>query len=231
MNITIPKTAEKTIILPTRAELLKGIMIIAMSRANMSGMYPMGIAFAAVLPLEKAYIGLIGMTIGLAASGASVGKYLVALFLYYAVIFLKKYTGEYTKAVVLGLSVLVSGALSFTWTGISRDSVLMLVIEAFLTGGILVMVSTLGEKSERGFLATLVVAGGVLNGVSDMFIPYINIGLAPFAAIFEIMCICYACELPTAVMTGGILGLMTYMNQPQAVLMAGMLMIAAFFSA
>ena len=231
MNITIPKTAEKTIVLPTRAEILKGIMIIAMSRANMSGMYPLGIAFAASLPLEKAYIGLIGMSAGLAASGAPVGKYLIALFLYYAVIFIKKYSGEYAKAVVLGISVLASGALSFSWTGISRDAVLLLVIEAFLTGGILVMFSVLGEKSERGFLAALIAAGGVLNGVSDVFLPYINIGLAPFAAIFGIMCVCYACELPTAALAGGVLGLMTYMNQPQAVLMTGMLMIAAFFSA
>ena len=90
MNISIPKISEKTITFPPLKELLKGIILIVLSRGGIFGMSPLGIAFAATFGAKSGYIALIGLCFGMVNMGAAAIRYILTFFIYYILDYYKK---------------------------------------------------------------------------------------------------------------------------------------------
>lgn len=230
MNIIIPKIPEKTITLPSRADIFKGIILIVLARAEFPKMTPLGLAFAATFPMENAYIALIGLCAGMASAKLAALKYILSFFIYYMLVYLKKAEDNMVKAVALGFSLLTAGLLGFLWTGISLSSVAYLLAETFIVGGAYYLFSFAGEKKELSHFAELVIVGGILNGLDGVLLPYINVSASMFAVIFISMCLCYACETSISVLVCMVLGFVMHIAKPDAVMLAGMFSLAALFS-
>ncbi len=230
MNIIIPKIPEKTIVLPAKKDILKGLALIALSRAQLPGMYPLGLAFAATFPMENAYIALIGLCAGMASARLSALKYILSFFIYYMLVYLKKTEDNMVKAVALGVSVLSAGVISFFWTGLKLQPLLLLCAETFIAGGAYYLFTFAGERTDKAHFAELIILGGILNGISGVILPYINVNIAVFAVIFISMSLCYACELPQAVLACAGLGFVMNMQSPEAVMLAGAFAVSAVLS-
>ncbi len=230
MNIIIPKIPEKTITLPDRADILKGFILIALARAELPGMNPLGLAFAATFPMENAYIALIGLCAGMASAKLAALKYIISFFIYYILIYLKKTEDSMVKAVALGFSLLTAGFLTFLWTGITTGSLLYLLAEVFIVGGTYYLFSFLGGKGDLSHFAQIIIIGGILNGLEGVSLPYINVSASMFAVIFISMCLCYACGPTISVLVCAVLGFVMNIAKPDAVMFSGMFALSALFS-
>lgn len=230
MNIIIPKIPEKTIVLPDKKDIFKGIALIALSRAQLPGMYPLGLAFAATFPMENAYIALIGLCAGMASAKLSALKYILSFFIYYILVYLKKTEDNMVKSIALGVSVLSAGVISFFWTGLKLRPLMLLGAETFVAGGASYLFTFAGERTDKAHFAEIIILGGILNGLSSVFLPYINVNIAVFAAMFICMSICYACELSLATLACLSLGFVMNMQSPEAVMVAGAFALSAVLS-
>ncbi|MBO5059996.1 MAG: SpoIIE family protein phosphatase [Clostridia bacterium] len=230
MNIIIPKIPEKTIALPAKSEILKGIVLIALARAELPGMSPLGLAFAATFSIENAYIALIGLCAGMADSGLNALKYILSFFVYYILIYMKKTEDSMVKSVALGVSVLIGGTISLLWNRSGIESAILLLPEVFVAGGAFYLFNFAGGKSGAAHFAELVIIGGILNGLSGIFLPYINVSAAVFAALFISMSLCYACEPPIATLACAALGFVMSVQSSDAVLAAGAFAISGMLS-
>ncbi len=230
MHIIIPKIPEKTITLPTKAELLKGLALVLLMRAQLPGMSPLGIALAATFPLKSAYIALFGLCTGVSTAGISVIKYILSYFIYYILEQIKKPKDTAVSAIAVGVAVLAGGALNFLWTGAGISDLLFLLAEMFVAGGVFYLFSSLGRKNEMSQLAAIILTGGILNGIAGVYLPYININAAVFFALLIAMSLCYACEPPLAVMACTIIGFIMNITSANALSAAGVFAISAMLS-
>lgn len=230
MNITIPKISEKTITLPAKNEILKGIALIALARSQLPGMSPLGIAFAATFPMDSAYIALIGLCAGMAGAKLAALKYILAFFMFYILTYIKKCEDNMVKAVALGVSVLFAGLASFLWTGADLQAAILLIPEIFIAGGAFYLFTLAGTKSEAAHFAEIIIIGGILNGLSGVYLPYLNINIAVFAALLISMSLCYSCEVSLASLACTALGFIMNIHRPDAVMLAGTFALSAIFS-
>ncbi len=226
MNISIPKINEKTLVLPTVSELLKGIVLIILSRGRVFGMSPLGIAFAATFPIKSGYIALIGLCFGMVNAGAGAIKYILTFFLYYMLSFYKKITNVKKRAILLGtLMAIISGIKLFS--GITPIGVAMVFSEAILTAGLFWVFTYLDEKSTMSRLAQMIIFGSILSGVQGTVIPYANVSLPVFCAIFTALSFSYACELSIAALTSGVLAFVMSAGSKDAVMFFGAFSVCA----
>ncbi len=230
MHIIIPKISEKTITLPTKQELLKGLALVLLMRMQLPEMNPFGIALAATFPLKSAYIALLGLCSGVSTAGAGVIKYILSYFIYYILVQIKKPKDKMVSAIAVGVSVFSGGALNFLWTGAGPSDLLFLLAEMFIAGGAFYLFSSLGRKNEISQLAAIILAGAVLNGISGVYIPYINVNAAIFCTLLTAMSLCYACEPPLAVMACTMIGFIVNVGSPDAIQTAGVFAISAMLS-
>ncbi len=221
MNITIPKIPEKTLVLPSGRALLKGLVVIALARARLPGMAPLGLAFAATFPQNNGYIALLGLAAGMADVGGLALKYIFSYLIYYILSNLRKTTNQNANAYRLGISTAVSGGISLVLTGANIMSVIVLLAEAVICSGVYILFKNIGNKTPAAQLAEIIILGGVLCGFSGVKIPYINVNASTFAAIFSAMCICYACHPATAVFACMTLGFVMNASGENAVMLCG----------
>lgn len=230
MNITIPKIHVKAPALPKRTELMKGLALIALSRARLPYMAPTGLAFAATFSPENAYIALIGIATGMADAPLSALKYILSFFVYYILIHIKKTDSKKTNALLLALSVPTAGVIGFLWSGASLLSALMLIPEAAACGALYYLFTFTGDKSPASHFADAIILGSILCGTSEIIIPYININAAVFAAIFICLSLCYSCELSVAVTASAVIGFVMSIADEDAVMLCGGFVICAVLS-
>ncbi|MBQ7986598.1 MAG: hypothetical protein IJ304_04955, partial [Clostridia bacterium] len=219
MNISIPKINEKTLVLPSAKELLKGIVLILLSRGGLFGMSPLGIAYASTFPLKSGYIAFIGLCFGMVNMGAGAVRYILTFFIYYMLCSYKKLTDVKKRAILLGgLTAILSGAqllFSNTLSGI------MALAESILTGGLFWVFTFLDGKSTISRLAQMIIFGSILSGVQGAVIPYANVSLSVFCAIFTALSFAYACELPVAALMSGVLAFVMSIGSKDAVAFFG----------
>ena len=217
MNISIPKISEKTIVLPGIKEILKGFLLVALSRTSIFGMWPFGLGFAATFSPESAFVAFIGLCFGTANLGASAIKYILTFFIYYILNFLKKLPTAKSKAIWLTILTAVFLWIEKLFLGAGTKGGLMIVAEAVLAGGLCLLFSCINEKTPAGNLAKLVIFGTVLNGISGTVIPYINVSLPVFCIIFGALCLTYACELPLAALSSGLMAFLVAVGSEDAI--------------
>lgn len=217
MNISIPKIPEKAVILPKVKEFLKGVLLVAVSRTSFFGMWPFGPAFAAAFPVESAFTAFLGLCLGTSNLGMLSIKYILTFFIYYILNFFKKLPTVKTKAFALTFLTAVFLWLERDILAIGTKDYLFIMAEALLTGVIFILFSHQGEKTPAANLAKLVIFGAVLNGISGTVIPYINVSLPAFCVIFAAMCITYACELPLAALSSGLIAFLVAVGSENAI--------------
>ena len=223
MNITIPKINEKTLSLPSAKAILKGLLVVVLARARIGGMSPLGLAFAATFSPAEAYLGVLGLFAGMADGGAvSCAKYVLSYLIYYILSRRKK-----SQSFTLSASLIIAGGLSLLWTGASYAGALILLSEAVLCGGAHVLMSTAKNEDFSGRVSELIIAGGVLCGISGATIPYINVNASLFAAVFIAMSICYSCKPTVAVFACAILGFVMSASGEDAIFLCGGFAISA----
>lgn len=223
MNITIPKMSERTIVLPGKKELIKGLLLTALAGAQLPGMAPLGAAYAAAaFPAESAYIALAGLCAGTALAKMPVIKYVLAFFIYYIYVAARKTDDKDVRSVALGVATALAGLINFFFTGFTTTAAILLVPEAILSGCAYRLFTHEGEGGAEGCFADLLVIGGVFNSLISVVLPYINLNIAVLGAFFAVMCIAYACDIAESALAGLLIGFVMYMNTPECVFMAGM---------
>ena len=230
MNITIPKIPEKTLVLPSGRWLLCGLLVVALSRATIAGMAPLGLAFAATFPLQSAYIALLGLAAGTLDTVGFGLKYIFSYLIYYILSNFKKTADCNKKAYFLGVAVAISGAAGLFWEGINIMSVIFLLAEAVVCGGMYLLFNNIGSKTAGSQLAQIIILGGILSGLAGVTIPYLDVNASKTITIFVAMSICYACEPPVAVLACMVLGFVTNASGENAVLVCGAYALSAAFA-
>lgn len=231
MNIIIPKIPEKTIALPTKKDIIKGVAAVLLSRASFGGVCPLGLAFAATMGGEFTYIPLVALTLGAIFGASFTLKYICGYFLFRLLVYLRKKEDNNIKAVALGFSLLFTGAVELLFLRGTMINVLALCIEAFVVGIAYLLFARIDEKNSAGAVSLLVVAGAIFNGFIGTTIPHININTGIFCSIFASVCLCYAFNLPIAVFASCVLGFLTNINGGYAVEMTGLYALAAVMGA
>lgn len=227
MNISIPKISEKTITFPPLKELLKGVILIVLSRGGIFGMSPLGVAFAATFGAKSGYIALIGLCFGMVNMGAAAIRYILTFFIYYILDYYKKIQSVKKRALTLGTLTAVFCGIELLFSGVSAMGTVLLILEAVLTGGLYWIFTYLGGKSIISRLAQMVILGSVLNGVQGAVIPYANISLSVFCAIFLALSFSYACRLSVAALMSGVLAFIMSIGSSNAVAFFGAFSICA----
>lgn len=221
MNITIPKIPEKTLALPSGKTLLRGLAVVALSRAALEGMAPLGLAFAATLPPNCAYIALLGLGAGILDAGLSGLKYIFSFIIYYILSNLKKTDDRSIHAYFLGGALAVSGGASLLLLGADIMSAILVLAEAVVCGGMYILFDNIGKNTATAHIAEVIVIGGILSGFSGVTIPYLNVNASSFVSVFVALCICYACQTPSAVLACMVLGFVINASGENAVMACG----------
>lgn len=227
MNITIPKIPEKTLALPSVKTLLSGLCVAVLSRTAIATMSPLGLAFAATFSPNCAYIALLGLGAGILNSGASGLKYIFSYLIYYILSYVKKTNDRSSRAYFLATSIIISGGVSLLMQGGDIVSGVFVIAESLICAGVYLLFTNIGRKTPLAHIAEITLLGGVLSGLSGVTLPYINVTVSAFSAIFVAMCICYACQTPSAVLGCMVLGFVMNVSGEDAVFACGAFALSA----
>lgn len=231
MNIIIPKISGKTVEFAGKKELLRGILVILLSGASAGGASPLGLACAAAMSRELAYIPLVALGIGAFIGKSFTLKYICGYVFFGLLCYLRRSSDKSVKAVALGFSLLFTGAAElFLKGGVFLDAV-YLTVEAFAVGLAYLLFLRLEEKNGIGGGAILVAVSGVLNCLAGFSIPKIGINAGAMLSIFVSACMCYAYNLPTAVFGSAVMGFLVHINSSGSVEMMGAYVLASLMGA
>lgn len=230
MNITTAKT-EKALFVPYIFFAGKVLIVASLSRTQIAGTYPFGIAYAAVLAEENPFLASIGLILGTAVSIEQLLKYLFASVIYFGMVYVRKFEDRQVKAVALGTAVLAASLAVLFKSGATPSRIFMMLPEAFATGGLYLLFGNIKNKGIGAYCSELLLAGACLGGIYGLRIPYLDVNIAVFASMIIIMSASYLSGIPTAVLTGVVLGFMTFINSPQAAEMSGLFAVSALVGA
>ncbi len=230
MNIIVSKLSKNSALSSAKKIMLKGVALAALSRVNIFGIYPFGLAFAATFSHEHAYIALIFMMLGMADKGIYSLKYILAFLIYHLLIYMKKTRDSMVKAIAVGVAVFIGGTVSFLWTKAGLIDLIMLSAEAVASGAVFYLFGFIGKKNDTAHFAELVTLGGIISGIFGISLPYININISAASAIFISMSIAYAFEVPIAGFAACVLGFMLNMQSESSVFYAGAFAISGMLS-
>ena len=230
MNLTTAKT-EKAVFVPYLHFLGKTLLVILLSRTQAAGAYPFGIAYAAALAEENVLAAALGLIIGAAGSSETAIKYILAAAIYGAMVYLRKFEERQVKAVALGAALILASLVSLFVFGATPARLIMLIPEAFAAGGLYSLFKGIKGRGAASYAAETVLAGVCLGGLYGIRIPYLDISLSVFAAMIIVMSASLSCGVPVAVLTGGALGFLVFLNHSEAVAMSGMFAVSALLGA
>lgn len=220
MNIIIPKISEKTVELPGRSDVIKGVVTVLLSMASLGGASPLGLAFAATFSSNTVYIPMLALLVGAVVSGLKL-RYLTGFFVYRLLIYLRKREDKGVKAVALGFSLLFTGAVELLLLGGGAKDALYLAIESVVVALFYLLFLHVDEKNGWASASVLVIVSAVFNGLSGMDLPRTGVNVGGLCAMFTSACMCYALNLPTAVLGGCIMGFLVNIDGGNAVVSAG----------
>ncbi len=230
MNLTTAKT-EKAVFVPYLHLLGKTLIVILLARTQAAGAYPFGIAYAAALAEENIFAAAAGLIIGAAGSAETAIKYILAAAVYGAMVYIRKFEERQVKAVALGASLILASLVALFALGATPARLIMMIPEAFAVGGLYSLFAGIKGKSTASYAAEAVLAGACMSGLYGIRVPYLDISISVFAAMIIIMSASYSCGIPIAVLTGGVLGFLVFLNHSEAVAISGMFAISALLGA
>ena len=209
----------------------KMLIVIALSRTQIIGMYPFGIAYAALFAEENAVAAFLSILIGASVSGGIMMKYILAALIFAATVYIRKFKDFSVKAVALGVSVIIASAVCLFKDGATPAQIILIVPEAFMAGG---LYQLFANKRGEGFLEygkEIIIAGACLGGMYGLKIPYADVDLAILTGMIITMSAAFSCGIPVAVLTGTVLGFLIFVKSASAIEMTGIFAISAAASA
>lgn len=209
----------------------KVLLVIALSKTQIAGTYPLGIAYSAVLAEENAIMAAIGLIAGALSSGGTALKYISAGILYALMLYIRRFEEKQVKAVALGTSVIIASLGILFKSGVTPSRLAMMLPEAFAVGGLYILFGNIKKGGMTAYCAEIILAGGFLSGIYGLRLPYLNINIAVFAMMLIVMSTSYSCGIPISVLTGAVLGFMTFIQRPVCVEMSGLFAVSALISA
>lgn len=221
MNIIIPKISEKTVELPGRKDVIKGVITVLLSMAELGGASPLGLAFAATFASGAVYIPMLALLAGAIVSAGLRLRYLTGFFVYRLLIYLRRRDDKEVKAVALGFSLLFTGAVELLFLGGGARDALYLAIESVAVALFYLLFTHTDKKNGWASASVLVIVSAVFNGLSGVDLPRTGINAGSLCALFTSACMCYALNLPTAVLGGCIMGFLVNIDGGNAVVSAG----------
>lgn len=231
MNAVTKKT-EKLFSMPWVYPAGKILLIIALSRAQILGTYPFGIAYAALFAEENVFLSLFALAIGATAAGTLfAAKYFLAALFYVVMVYLRKFRERQVKAVTLGIAVISASCVTLKFTGISLAKIIMIAPEAFAVGGLYYLFAAADESGIFSYCKSIVIAGACLGGIYGLSIPYIDADAATLFGMLIVMCISFSCGVPVAALSGAVFGFMIFAEYPQAVELSGIFALSATLAA
>ncbi|MBE7015952.1 MAG: hypothetical protein E7417_03930, partial [Ruminococcaceae bacterium] len=208
MNIIIPKISEKTVELPGKRDVVKGIVTLLLSGASLGGASPLGLAFAATFSSGTVYIPMLALLVGTIVSPTMKLRYITGFFVYRLLVYLRKRDDRGVKAVALGFSLLFTGAVELLLLQGGAKDALYLAIESVAVALFYLLFLHTYEKNGWGSASVLVIASCIFNGFSGINLPHTGVNVGGLCALFTAACMCYSLNLPIAVLGGCIMGFM-----------------------
>ncbi|MBR4720993.1 MAG: SpoIIE family protein phosphatase [Clostridia bacterium] len=230
MNIEATKT-QKTFLVPYLYFAGKVLLVTVLARTQIIETHPFGIAYAAVLAEENIFAAVSGLLLGVAGSMETAIKYILAAAIYGIMVYIRKFEAKQVKAVALGTAVALASLVTLFGFGATPRRIAVIIPEMFAIGGLYLLFGNLKERKTVAYAAEIIIAGAVLCGTYGLKLPYLNINIPVFAAMIITMSASYSCGIPISVLTGAVLGFMTFLNQPQVVEMSGLFAVSALVSA
>lgn len=230
MNSIAAKT-EKALLMPYLRVAGKVLLVTALSRAQIAGTYPLGLAYAAALAEENAFAALAGLVIGAAWSMETAIKYIPAAIIYGMIVYLRKFKVKQVKAVALGAATAMSSLVTLFWLGATPARIIILLPEAFAAGGLYLLFGNVRNRGISAYAAEMLIAGGCFCSIYGLRFPYLEMNIAVFSAMTLVMCASLSCGIPLAALTGAVLGFLTFMNTTAAVEMCGLFSVSAIIAA
>lgn len=209
--------------------------VFLMSRVSAAELFPFGLAFwAATMTDKMRLIGLLTMILGVLSSGGEVLKYLLAAGLWLLYTYFRK--NKTMDVLFVGMSVVVSGAISVLFNGISGLYTAICVVEGIIAAlTYVISAKTINfcksykgmEKAEQeDFVSAILLCCIVLIGFSGIYISkYIE--LSVFLGIYLILFISRCSTLPVAGSIGLVLGFICSINHSPAISVMGTCGVAA----
>lgn len=222
------KKIEGALSVPWIHTAFKMFLVIALSRTQIIGANPFGIAYAAAFAEENPVCAIIALAAGVSLGGeAEAIKYIISGLMYGVIIYLRNFKNYQVRAVALGTAVIAGSAVSLFSIGITPARIALIFPEAFAVGGLYQLFS--GEKKE-GILAygkEIIITGACLGGLYGIKIPYVDADLSLFFGMIIIMSVSYSSGIPISVLTGAVLGFMIFIKSAYPIEMTGTFAIAA----
>lgn len=221
------KKIEGALSLPWVNTAFRMFLITVLSRTQIIGTHPFGIAYAAAFAEENPICAIVALAAGAVQDGASAVKYILSALIYGTIVYFRKFKDYQVKAVALGTAVTVGSAVSLFSVGATPAKIILILPEAFAVGGLYHLFA--GKKKE-GILAygkEIIITGVCLGGLYGLELPYISADASLLLGMIIIMSVSYSCGIPVAVLTGAALGFMIFINSPSAIEMTGAFALAA----
>lgn len=215
--------------LPAAEDFAKTGILFLISRSAVMDSLPFGISFwAAAIPSRSAYLGLLGMCLGIFSVGGDILKYTLAAGLYLVYTFFRK--NKITDPIFCGFSVIVGGIFSVLFSSRSAIYLLMTIPEGILAAlGYLIsrhamkLLKTVrhnAKASQEEVISSVILCGIILTGFSGIYITD-NIHICTILGIYLILCISVCVNTAVAGSVGLALGFICSMNTPSAMLVTG----------
>ncbi|MBR4172780.1 MAG: hypothetical protein IKR46_00210, partial [Clostridia bacterium] len=230
MNITKAKE-EKAVFIPYLSLFARVVFTAVLFFARVAGVCPFGLAYAAAVAEENMLAALLGLAAGVLWSAENAVKYILAAAVYGVMIYIRKFEEKGVKAVAIGTAIIFSSLVTAITFGLTPSKFLIMLPEAFAVGGLYCLFSNIKKGGTVSFAAELLLAGAVFCAIYGMRIPYLDVNIAVFAAMLAAMSISYSSGVPIAVLSGAVLGFMTFLNTPSAIEMSGLFALSALFGA
>ena len=131
----------------------------------------------------------------------------------------------------MGTAVALASLITLFKFGATPKRIAEIMPEMFAVGGLYLLFGNIKERKTLAYAAEIIMAGAVMCGTYGLRLPYLNINIPVFAAMMIAMSASYSCGIPISVLTGAILGFMTFLNQSQAVEMSGLFAVSALIAA
>lgn len=223
---------------PTAEDLAKTGLLFLISRTSVMGTAPFGLAFwAAAIPDRSAYLGLLGMFLGILSAGGDLLKYSLAAGLYLIYTFFRK--KRITDPVFCGFCIFVSGAVSAVLTGQSLLFLAMCVPESILaalcciasahTSDFFKAYKSNTRASREEVISTVIILGTILAGFSGIYITS-RLHLSTLLGIYLILCISKCAGVSVSGSIGIALGFICSINSESAVAITGICGLGAILS-
>ncbi|MBQ7975779.1 MAG: SpoIIE family protein phosphatase [Clostridia bacterium] len=227
---------------PNISDCVPLLLLFLAARCSCLGISPFATAmFASVFDLSIGLPGIAAVMLGLVSVGTAGegAKYITAMVLFwmYSILKPEKRESSSFSSVITGLLLIISGAVTMTYTGFTYYKLMLLLTEGMVCAFLYILFEKAAllftysrrAPTEQELISGAVCIGIFISGLSDITVPP-GLNLAKIISSYAIMTIALSLPLSVAGSCGVATGLICNMDNPGAVTLMGLYGISAIFS-